>query len=456
MEREVRYCTTEDGVRIAYAVEGSGPPLMVCPAGFESFSLHHLLPALQEFIARLGKGRTLVLYDSRGIGLSQRDADDLTYAASARDMRAVAEASSVGKFALWAGSLSGPRAIEYAARHPDSLTHLILYGTFARVQAVYPIDSMHSFTSLAASNWDQASQLFADMGGRREFPEETAQLAECYRQSTTGEVASKALEQAADSDFSDRLSEIRTPTLVLHRINDPVHPLELGRDMAARISHARLVTLPGTAQLAALGEPDSVIEAVDAFLGFGGERGDRPDSETGVSAGGFRTIIFTDIVGHTEMMSRLGDAKGREVLREHEQITREALKAYSGTELKTMGDGFMASFTSVVKGVECAIALQRAFAERNEAAAEPLQVRAGLSAGEPIEEEDPDGRPDLFGETVILASRIAAKAEGGEVLVSLAVRELCAGKGFLFADAGAHVMRGFEDPVHVFAVKWRE
>ena len=449
MEREVRYCTTEDGVRIAYSVEGTGPPLMVCPAGFESFSLHHLLPALQEFIARLGKGRTLVLYDSRGIGLSQRDADDLTYAASARDMRAVAEASSVGKFALWAGSLSGPRAIEYAARHPDSLTHLILYGTFARVQAVYPIDSMHSFTSLAASNWDQASQLFADMGGRREFPEETAQLAECYKQSTTAEVATKLIEQNADSDFSDRLPEIRVPTLVLHRINDPIHPFEQGREMAARILDARLVTLPGTAQLAALGDPDSVIEAVDAFLGFGGERSEQPDSGTSVPVAGFRTIIFTDIVRHTEMMSRLGDAKGREVLREHEQVTREALKAHDGTELKTMGDGFMASFTSVVKAVECAIALQQAFARRE--SDEPLSVRVGLNAGEPIEE---DG--DLFGATVILASRIAAKADGGEILVADTIRGLCSGKGFLFADRGEFVAKGFEEPVHLYEVRWEQ
>ena len=456
MEREVRYCTSEDGVRIAYCVEGSGPPLMVSPAAYESFSLHHLVPALQEFIARLGKGRTLVLYDTRGIGLSQRDVDDFTYAAGAGDMRAVAEASGVGKFALWAGGLGGPSAMEYAARYPDSLTHLILYATFARVQAAYPDDSLRSFRSLASSNWDQTTQLFADMNGRREFPEETAQLAECFKQSTTAEATIKMIEQALDSGFSDRLSEIRTPTLVLHRINDPLHPLELSREMAARIPDARLVTLPGTAHLAALGEPDAVIEAVDAFLGAGGEQSDQPASGTGVSAAAFRTVIFTDIVGHTEMMSRLGDAKGREVLREHEDITREVLRTHGGTEVKTMGDGFMASFTSVVKAVECAIALQRAFAEHNETAAEPLHVRVGLNAGEPIEEDAPDGRTDLFGETVILASRIAGVAEGGEVLVSLAVRELCGGKGFLFADAGAHVMRGFEDPVHVFAVKWRE
>jgi len=456
MEREVRYCTSEDGVRIAYAVEGTGPPLMVCPPAFESFSLHHLLPALQEFIARLGKGRTLVLFDTRGTGLSQREADDYAWDTNAADIHAVAEASGVGKFALWAGTLSGPTAIEYAARYPESLTHLILYGTFARVQGAYPADTMRSFGSLAASNWDQASQLFADMNGRKEFPEETVQLAECFKQSTTAAVAAKRIEQNADSDFSDRLSDIQVPTLVLHRINDPIHPLEASRDIAARIPDARLVTLPGTAHLAALGEPDAVIEAVDAFLGVEGEQDERSDPGAGAAAGGFRTVIFTDIVGHTEMMSRLGDAKGRDVLREHEKITREALGSHSGTTLKTMGDGFMASFTSVVKGVECAIALQRAFAERNETAAEPLHVRVGLSAGEPIEEDGPDGRPDLFGETVILASRIASAAKGDEVLASLAVRELCAGKGFLFADAGAHVMRGFEEPVQVFAVRWQE
>ncbi len=164
------------------------------------------------------------------------------------------------------------------------------------------------------------------------------------------------------------------------------------------------------------------------------------------------------------MMRRLGDAKGREVLREHERITREVLKEHGGAEVKTMGDGFMASFTSVTRALECAMALQRAFAEYNAGVGaqpaaplrEPLQIRIGLNAGEPIEEEGPDGRADLFGEMVILAARIAAQAEGGEVLASLAVRELCAGKGFLFADRGEMVMRGFEDPVRVFQVRWQD
>jgi class 3 adenylate cyclase len=148
------------------------------------------------------------------------------------------------------------------------------------------------------------------------------------------------------------------------------------------------------------------------------------------------------------MMSRLGDERGRVVLRDHETITRRILNENGGTELKTMGDGFMASFGSVTSAVECAIALQRAFAERE---GEPLSVRVGLNAGEPIEE---DG--DLFGATVILASRIAAKAEGGEIFVSDNVRSLSAGKGFLFADRGEFVAKGFEEPVRVYDVRWRE
>ena len=144
--------------------------------------------------------------------------------------------------------------------------------------------------------------------------------------------------------------------------------------------------------------------------------------------GGTRTVLFTDIVGHTEMMPRLGDAKGRDVLREHERITRETLKAHGGAEVKTMGDGFMASFGSVTSAMECAIALQRAFAAHTESMPEPLHVRVGLNAGEPIEE---DG--DLFGATVILASRIAAKAGAGEILVPDTVRGLLSGKGFLFS-----------------------
>lgn len=162
------------------------------------------------------------------------------------------------------------------------------------------------------------------------------------------------------------------------------------------------------------------------------------------------TVLFTDLEEHTSMMGRLGDQAGRALLREHEQIIREALRTYRGTEIKTMGDGFLASFGSTFNALQCAAALQRAFHQRNLMALEPLRVRVGLNAGEPIIEED-----DIFGMAVIAAARIAAQARGGEILASLVVRELAAGKGFLFADRGETALHGFDDPIRIYELHWQ-
>jgi class 3 adenylate cyclase len=238
---------------------------------------------------------------------------------------------------------------------------------------------------------------------------------------------------------------VNVPTLVMHRRGDQAVDFSKGRALAAGIPKAKFLPLEGENHIYVEGEP-GIQDFLQALLDFVGE----PTAQPKRIAGGFRTILSTDLVGHTEMMSRLGDDAGRAVLREHESVTREVLKLHGGTEVKTMGDGFLASFESVSKAVECAIALQRAFAQRNESAAEPLSIRVGLNAGEPIEE---DG--DLFGSTVILAARIAAKAEGGEILVADTVRGLCSGKGFLFADRGDHVMKGFEEPARIYEINWR-
>jgi adenylate cyclase len=154
------------------------------------------------------------------------------------------------------------------------------------------------------------------------------------------------------------------------------------------------------------------------------------------------------------MMQRLGDDGGRKVLREHERVTRRTLQVHDGAEVKTIGDGFLASFDSVTQAVRCAVALQQAFAARRSAdaesgSAEPIEIRIGINAGEPIEE---DG--DLFGSTVILASRIAGVAAGGEILIPEAVRHLLAGKEFTFNDRGAVPLKGFEEPVRLFEVRW--
>jgi class 3 adenylate cyclase len=210
--------------------------------------------------------------------------------------------------------------------------------------------------------------------------------------------------------------------------------------MAMRIPNARLVVVEGKQ-----GDVEGVLSAIGEFLGT-----DASAAQPVGRPNALRTILFTDIVGHTEMMQRLGDARGRDVLREHERITRETLKAHGGAEVKTMGDGFMASFGSVTSAMECAIALQRAFASHTESMPEPLHVRVGLNAGEPIEE---DG--DLFGATVILASRIAAKAGAGEILVPDTVRGLLSGKGFMFSDRGEFIPKGFDEGVKLWDVRWQ-
>ena len=264
--------------------------------------------------------------------------------------------------------------------------------------------------------------------------------------STTQEVWQVFAPALAELDVTDLLPQLRTPTLVLHSRQGRILPVDVAMGIAGRIPDARLALLEGDILMPYIGDSAAVAEAIDEFLGEGETPG---PSAQAPSASGLVTILFTDIVGHTEMMSRLGDARGREVLREHERITREVPRAHGGTEVKTMGDGFMASFGSVTRAVECAIALQREMGNEKWEMGERIQVRCGLNAGEPIEE---DG--DLFGATVILASRIAGRAEGGEILVADTVRGLCSGKGFAFADRGEFTAKGFEEPVRVCEVRW--
>jgi class 3 adenylate cyclase len=271
------------------------------------------------------------------------------------------------------------------------------------------------------------------------------------RQFVSPEVAARYVEFHGSVDVRVFLPQVRAPTLVLHWRGDRVIPIAAGRAVAALIPDTRLVTLEGRG-LTLFGDT-SYLETIIQFLGEG--RAAEP-AAAAMATEDIHTILFTDVEGSTALTERLGDARARELLREHEGIVREALKAHGGSEVKTMGDGFMASFSSATRALECAIAIQNAFAERNESADEPLSVRIGLNAGEPIAEDDPGGRGDLFGTAVNMAARIAAQAEGGEILASNVVRELVAGKDFLFADRGDTELRGFEDPVRVFEVRWRE
>jgi class 3 adenylate cyclase len=201
-----------------------------------------------------------------------------------------------------------------------------------------------------------------------------------------------------------------------------------------------------------IGNTARVLGAIESFLdeeiaeaspaaGPGSGRGD----------GALRIILFTDVEAHSTMIQALGDVRGRDVLREHERVTRTALREFGGNEMKSMGDGFMASFTSVQQALRCAIALQQTFHGAAPVHGHLLRIRVGLNAGEPIAEGDA-----LFGESVNVAERIAGLAQGGEILASQVVRELVAGKGFKFAERAAPDQGSGETALRLYEVRWQE
>jgi class 3 adenylate cyclase len=386
---------------------------------------------------RLAQRRSVVRFDGRGTGLSRRDRLEFTLEARMADLSAVFATAVDEPAALIGMGTWGIVAVRFAAGNPEKVSHLILYDATPAVPHAddIPGDVMTKAltNALAGGDIEYLARTWAStMGADADW------FAEYTKAATTAEDFRKA--RTIQLDCYDFLPLVRCPTLVIHELWPGEHTRP-SQEMAGLIPNAELCVIERT-----VGDPwndfaDFSAE-VYAFLGL-----PAPEKAKASSSPDVVTIFFTDLVGHTEMMSRLGDEHGREVLREHERITREVLKAHGGTEVKTMGDGFMASFGSVTRAVECASALQKAFTERE---GEPLSVRVGLNAGGPIEEEG-----DLFGATVTLASRIAAKADGDEILVSDNVRSLCSGKGFLFTDRGEFVAKGFEEPVRVYEVRWQ-
>lgn len=433
MEREVRYCATRDGVRIAYSVAGSGPPLLRLPVPGATH-IEHDWQTFQRVLPALSGRFRLAWYDARGTGLSQRDIHELTIDGLMADADAVVKAAAFGRVSLLAFGAGVDIALWWASRNPEQVQHVVLVDAVSGSWELNP-----TAKALARMDWDIYTETLAKVFMGIDEPDYVRQLAAQYRDATTQDMYLRYIDFWAAAE--DPPLDFEATTLVVNNRDLPWAPFEYSQKIAVSLPNARLVRVDDKLY-------DDLPRLVENFI-LGAT-----DPAISSAPSAFRTVLFTDLVGHTEMMSRLGDERGRQVLREHEDITRSALRQYGGTEVKTMGDGFMASFGSVTKAVECAIALQRAFAERNSSAhpeaLEGLAVRVGLNAGEPIEE---DG--DLFGATVILASRIAAKAQGGDILVSDTVRGLCSGKGFLFADRGEFAAKGFEEPVRVYEVSWR-
>ena len=477
MEPRIRYAQTEDGIRIAFATYREGDPLIwvMNPVG-SHVQLEWQQPLFRAAISDMAAERMVIRFDQRGVGLSDRDVHDVSLDARVRDLETVVDHLKLNTFKLLALENGGHPAIAYAAKHPERVLRLILLNCFPRGG-----DASQTARGEALAGMEGDWELLTDTVGTNAYgvnSEDGRRYGEFLRACVTHEMWLRLGKADKEIDVSDLLPLVRSPTLVIRHSGIKWLSMDATRELAATIPDARLVVIEGLYP----DNPQQLMGAIGEFLGDGLEA--ETESE-GLSADIVHTILFTDVEGSTALTQRLGDARARELLREHERIVREALKSHSGSEVKTMGDGFMASFSSATKALECAITMQRAFAEWNEGSlrskgsplrqgsgqastgsgrtvgvgsgrAEEIRVRIGLNAGEPIAEDDPDGRSDLFGTAVNLAARIAAKAEGGQILTSDTVRGLVAGKKFLFSDRGETAMRGFEDPVKLYELSWRE
>jgi class 3 adenylate cyclase len=455
MEPRIQYVQTEDGVSIAYWSLGQGTPLIVMPnAPFSHVQLEWKIPEYRAWYEGILEERQLVRYDGRGSGLSDREEIEWSLEGYVRDLEAVVNGLGLERFALMAPLWLGPPAVTFAAREPEKVSHLVLWCSWARSSDYWLSSAPRAMRALRDQDWVIYTETVSHLSLGWEAGAPARQFAEMMRECVTSEGAKAFWDAMEGIDVTDLLPQVKTPTLVVHRRDVSFPVVETSKYLASKIPGARLALLDGDSLAPFLGGDDAARQLMDEIKSFLAE-GEGTAAAMEPEPGAFRTILFTDVEGSTALTDRLGDSAARALMREHERITREQLKAHGGSEVKTMGDGFMASFSSATKALECAISMQRALVEHNRSVEEPINVRIGLNAGEPIAEDDPGGRGDLFGTAVNVAARIAAKAAGQEILASNVVRELVAGKGFLFNDRGDTELRGYEDPVRVYEVSWR-
>jgi class 3 adenylate cyclase/predicted esterase len=459
MEQQIRFCTSSDGTRIAYATVGQGSPVVRALGWLTHLECEWENPLRRPFIDAISTRYLFVLYDGRGMGLSDRRVSDYSLEAQVRDMEAVVDALGLERFALYGISQGGPTAITYAVRHPERVSHLILYGSFARMgwflDAEEGRQQAEAMLTLVRHGWGGDAPTFRQLFTSAFMPDADIDAIRAFnelqRVSASGDNVVDLMTAMLDIDVRPLLPQVTVPTLVIHRRGDAVVPFESGRELATEIPGARFLPLDGRNHIFLPNEAvlRVMAKAIYEFLGEG-EEGAAATAAPPREPGGLVTILFTDVEGSTALTQRLGDAKAQEVLRTHNRIVRDALKSHGGSEIKHTGDGIMASFPSATRALECAIAIQRAFAEHSESAEEPIRVRIGLNAGEPVAEEK-----DLFGTAVQLAARICAYAQPGEILAADVVQQLAAGKAFSFADKVEATLKGFEKPVRLHEVRWQ-
>jgi class 3 adenylate cyclase/alpha-beta hydrolase superfamily lysophospholipase len=448
MDPSTRFLRTPDGVHIAYSTLGEGPPLVFVRGFLSNIERSWSKPAYREYWTALASRFTVVAYDMRGNGLSDREPAGIDMEAALCDLRSVLDELNLHRATLLGQCFGGPIAMAFAASHPERVDRLILDGTYARGADLSPADQREKLLGMMR-DLPAAANMTLDYLTNPD-PEPTQTLREYYRhQRRAPDYASPRMtallyEFGFDVDVTDMLVRVEAPTLVLHRRGNLAVRFDLGRELAARIRGAQFVPLAGTAANPWEGDILPSLTAISEFLGVDLEMPERTRQSIGA-----RTILFTDLVASTAITTRMGDRMGQDVVRRHNDIVRRALTEHAGEEVKHTGDGIMASFASASLAAECAVRIQQQVALQNRDGDEQVGVRIGLNAGEPIADED-----DLFGAAVQLARRVCDAASPHEVLATNVVRELCLGKGLTFEARGEHTLKGFDEPVALYAVPW--
>ena len=435
---ETKYAKSGD-VHIAYQVLGDGPvDLVYSPGIWSNLEIMWEWPAWSRYLNRLASFARLILFDMRGMGLSDRGSQPPILELQADDLNAVVDAVGAKTPAVFGGARGSAMALLFAATRPERTRALILYAPVAK--------------TLRADDWPSGKteeeqrhfveRFTAEMGTGENLDLQGPSFDHSFKKwwarferlvATPGAYR-ELITIFTDLDVRQVLPLVQAPTLVLQRTGDRIVNIAQGRAVSDRIAHARFVELPGNDHIAFLGDSDSIVDEVEEFV-----TGVRPiPRRDRVLA----TVLFTDIVGSTERASSLGDRAWRYLLERHHAAVRRELAIFHGQEVDTAGDGFLATFDGPARAIRCAQSI------RNALSAIDVEIRAGVHAGEIEILENGIG-----GIAVHIGARVSALAEAGEVLVSSTVKDLVAGAEIEFDDRGVHALKGVGGEWRIFAVR---
>jgi pimeloyl-ACP methyl ester carboxylesterase len=435
---ETRYATSGDA-HIAYQVIGEGPIDLVLFGTFVSHvELNWEDPSIAQFLHGLASFARVIIFDKRGVGMSDPAGTTPTLEERMEDVRAVMDAAGSERAALFGTSEGGPLGVLFAATYPQRTLALILFATFAcaRRGEDYPLGFSDRFMAAAVAEVGQdwggdtvLDFLVPSIGSDRRARERWRRF---FRRSTSPGAAQAQIRMNYDTDVRHLLGAVQAPTLVLHGGREQWTRADHGRYLAEHIAGARYVEIDSADHLPFLECGDTVVEETREFL-TGVREPAAPDRV-------LATVLFTDIVSSTEQAAEVGDRRWREMLDAHDTAVRRQLDRYRGREIKATGDGFLATFDGPAR------AIRGGWAICDATRAVGVEVRVGLHTGE-IELRD----GDIGGVGVHVAQRVCALADPGEVLVSEAVPLLVAGSGIGFQDRGAHNLKGIPGTWRLFA-----